>query len=85
MVVRSTGEVRDTMVLVGVLGRCESLEPGGHQRASNYTLVDVTWSRALPDWTMSHVRVFGVLGRGAELVIPDNKKAGGPPGQYTWI
>ena len=43
---RGTGEVRDAMVFVGVLG------------ASNYTFVDVTWSRSLPDWTMSHVRMF---------------------------
>ena len=43
---RSTGEVRDAMVFVGVLA------------ASNYTFVDVTWSRALPDWVMSHVRTF---------------------------
>ena len=38
---RSTGEVRDAAVFVGVLG------------ASNYTFVDVTWSRALPDWRVS--------------------------------
>ena len=44
---RSTGEVRNAMVFVGVLG------------ASNYTFVDVTWSRVLPDWTMSHVRIDG--------------------------
>ena len=34
------------MVFVGVLG------------ASNHTFVDVTRSRSLPDWTMSHVRMF---------------------------
>ena len=50
---RDTGEVRDAMVFVGVLG------------ASNYTFVDVTWSRSLPDWTMSHVRMFDFWGRGA--------------------
>ena len=33
---RSTGEVCDALVFVGVLG------------ASNYMFVDVTWSRALP-------------------------------------
>ena len=52
------------MVFVGVLG------------ASNYTFVDVTWSRALPDWVMSHVRTFEFLGGVPELVIPDNEKAG---------
>jgi len=59
----STGEVRDAMVFVGVLG------------ASNHTFVDVTWSRALPDWTMSHVRMFEFWGGVPELVIPDNEKA----------
>ena len=60
---RGTGEVRDAMVFVGVLG------------ASNYTFVDVTWSRSLPDWTMSHVRMFEYWGGVPELVIPDNEKA----------
>ena len=45
---RSTGEVRDAMVFVGVLA------------ASNYTFMDLTWSRTLPDWTLSHVRMFEV-------------------------
>ncbi len=59
----STGEVRDAMVFVGVLG------------ASNHTFVDVPWSRTLPDWTMSHVRMFEFWGGVPELVIPDNEKA----------
>ena len=61
---RSTGEVCDAMVFVGVLG------------ASNYTFLDVTWSRALPDWVMSHVLPFEFWGGVPELVIPDNEKAG---------
>ena len=60
---RGTGEVRDAMVFVGVLG------------ASNHTFVDVTRSRSLPDWTMSHVRMFEYWGGVPELVIPDNEKA----------
>ena len=60
---RNTGEVRDAMVFVGVLG------------VSNHTFVDVTWSRSLPDWTMSHVRMFEFWGGVPELVIPDNEKA----------
>ncbi len=60
---RGTGEVRDAMAFVGVLG------------ASNHTFVDVTWSRSLPDWTMSHVRMFEFWGGVLELVIPDNEKA----------
>ncbi len=61
---RSTGEERDAMVFVGVLG------------ASDHTFVDVTRSRSLPDWTMSHVRMFEFRGGVPELVIPDNEKAG---------
>ena len=60
---RSTAEVCDAMVFVGVLG------------ASNYTFVDVTRSRSLPAWTMSHVRMFEFWGGVPELVIPDNEKA----------
>ena len=60
---RETGEVQGAMVFVGVLG------------ASNYTFVDVTRSRSLPDWTMSHVRMFEFWGGVPELVIPDNEKA----------
>ena len=60
---RETGEVEDVMVFVGVLG------------ASNYTFVDVTRSRSLPDWTMSHVRMFEFWRGVPELVIPDNEKA----------
>ena len=66
---RSTGEVCDAMVFVGVLG------------ASNYTFVDATWSRALPDWVMSHVQTFEFWGGVPELVIPDNEKAGVRKGQ----
>ncbi len=51
------------MVFVGVLA------------ASNYTFVDVTRSRTLPDWTMSHVRMVEFWGGVPELVIPDNEKA----------
>ena len=60
---RKTGEVQGAMVFVGVLG------------ASNHTFVDVTRSRSLPDWTMSHVRMFEFWGGVPELVIPDNEKA----------
>ena len=66
---RKTGEVRDALVFVGVLG------------ASNYTFVDVTWSRALPDWTMSHVPDVRVLRRGARARDPGQREGGGPQGQ----
>ena len=61
---RGTGEVRGVMVFVGVLA------------ASNYTFVDLTWSRTLADWTLSHVRMLEFWGGVPELVIPDNEKAG---------
>ena len=46
------------MVFVSVLG------------TSNHTFVDVTWSRALPDWTISHVRMFECWGGGARARYP---------------
>ena len=60
-----TGDVQDAMACVGV------------RAASNHTFVDVTWSRALPEWTMSHVWMFEFRGGVPELplVIPDNEKA----------
>ena len=36
---------------------------------------------ALPDWTLSHVRMFEFWGGVRELVIPDNEKAGCAQGQ----
>jgi transposase len=59
-----TGEVRGARVFVGALG------------ASSYTFVDLTWTRSLPDWIGSHVRMFEFLGGVPELVVPDNEKAG---------
>ena len=52
-----TGEVRDAVLLVGV------------PAASNYTYVDVTSSRALPDGTAAHARMFKFFGGVPELVI----------------
>ena len=60
---RRTGEIREAKVFVGVLA------------ASNYTFVDLTPSRSLPDWKSSHVRMFKFWGGVPELVIPDNEKA----------
>ena len=60
---RSSGEALEVMVFAGVVA------------ASNYTFVDLTWSRSLPDWTMSHVRMFEYFGGVPELVICDNEKA----------
>jgi transposase len=59
-----TAEVREARVFVGTLG------------ASNYTFVDLTWTRSLADWIRSHVRMFEFWGGVPELVIPDNEGAG---------
>ncbi len=61
---RKTGEVQGAMVFVGVLG------------APNYTFVDVTRSRSLPDWTMSHVRMFE-FGAGAGTRDPGQREGRG--------
>jgi transposase len=61
---RGTGEIRNAQVFVAVLG------------ASNYTFVDLTWTRSLPDWIASHVRMFAFYGGVAELLVPDNERAG---------
>jgi transposase len=59
-----TGEIRDAQVFVGALG------------ASSYTFVDLTWSRSLPDWTASHVRMLEAFQGVPELLVPDNEKSG---------
>lgn len=59
-----TGELREAVVFVGVLA------------ASNYTFVDLAWSRSLPDWIAAHVRMFAFFGGVPEVVIPDNEKSG---------
>ena len=60
----STGVVRKAMIFVGVLG------------ASNYTFSEATYTRSLPDWIGSHVRMFDYFGGVTELIIPDNEKSG---------
>lgn len=66
----STGEIRQAQVFVGALG------------ASSYTFVDLTWTRSLPDWTISHVRMFTFFGGVPHLLIPDNEKAGVKSASY---
>lgn len=65
-----TGEVREAQLFVGVLA------------ASNYTFLDVTWTRTLPDWTGSHIRMFVFFGGVPELVVPDNEPAGVKKASY---
>ena len=59
-----TGEFREAEVFVGVLG------------ASSYTYCEATWSQQLPDWIMSHRRMFEFFGGVPQIVIPDNLKSG---------
>lgn len=58
-----TGAEIKTQLFVGCLG------------ASSYTFAEVTRSQALPDWLMSHVRMFEFFGGVAALTIPDNLKS----------
>lgn len=59
-----TGGVQCAMIFVGVLG------------ASNFTFAEATFTRSLPDWIGSHVRMFNYFGGVTELIIPDNEKSG---------
>jgi transposase len=59
-----TGEIRMAEIFVAVLG------------ASNYTYAEVTWSKTLPDWIGSHVRLFRHIGGVPRLLVPDNLKSG---------
>lgn len=58
-----TGEIRKATVFVGVLG------------ASNFTYAEATWTRSLPDWIGSHVRMFEHFGGVSEIIVPDNEKS----------
>ena len=51
-------------IFVGVLG------------ASNYIYLEATRSQKIPDFTMSHVRMFNHFGGVPELIIIDNLKSG---------
>lgn len=61
---RSTGEVKETQLFVGVLG------------ASNFTYAECTWTQGLADWIGSHVRAFEYFGGVSRIIIPDNLKSG---------
>jgi transposase len=59
-----TGEIIQTQLFVGTLG------------ASSYTFAESTMTQALPDWLMSHVRMFEFFGGVTEITVPDNLKSG---------
>jgi transposase len=51
----ATGEIHSAQIFVAVLG------------ASNYTYIEATWSRQLPDWIGSRVRALEFFGGCTEL------------------
>lgn len=59
-----SAKMREAQIFVAVLG------------ASNYTYAEATWTQALPDWIASHTRAFNYFGGVAQVVVPDNLKAG---------
>lgn len=59
----NSGDVVQAMIFVGVLG------------ASNYTYVEATLTRSLPDWIGAHVRMFDFFGGVSSYIIPDNEKS----------
>ena len=58
------GQTRQAQIFVAVLG------------ASNYTYVEATWTQGLPDWIAAHIGAWEAFKGVAELVVPDNLKAG---------
>ena len=59
-----TGEVQSAQIFVSALG------------ASSYIFAEATWSQSLPDWLMSHRRMFEFYGGVSEILVPDNLKSG---------
>ncbi len=59
-----TGELIKTQLFVGCLG------------TSSYTFVEATLSQKLPDWLLSHVRMFEFFRGVTEILVPDNLKSG---------
>jgi transposase len=59
-----SAKMRQAQIFVAVLG------------ASNYTYAEATWTQTLPDWIASHSRAFNYFGGVAQVVVPDNLKAG---------
>jgi len=61
---RDTGEITTAHLFVAVLG------------ASNYTYVEALPSQDLPGWISAHVHAFDFFGGVAEILVPDNLRAG---------
>jgi len=59
-----TGEKIPTQLFVGTLG------------ASSYTFAEATFTQSLPDWLMSHVRMYEFWGGVTPVTTPDNLRSG---------
>lgn len=59
-----TGEITEAQIFLATLG------------ASNYTFAEASLSQELPSWIKSHVHAFEFFGGVAEILVPDNLKAG---------
>lgn len=69
-----TGKVRSAQIFIGVLG------------ASSYTFVEAAWSQSLPDWLMSHRRMFEYFNGVPQILVPDNlKSAVNKPNRYEAV
>jgi transposase len=60
----STGEIRQAVVFVGVLG------------ASSYTFAEAAWTQSLPDWIALHVSMLAFMGGVPRQIVSDNLRAG---------
>ncbi len=60
----NTGAKIPTQLFVGALG------------ASSYTYAEATLSQNLPNWLMSHVRMYEFFGGVPEMTVPDNLRSG---------
>ena len=61
---RNTGEISEAHIFIAVLG------------ASNYTYAEATRAEDLPSWIRAHIHAFEFFGGTAEILVPDNTKAG---------
>ena len=61
---RKTMETREAQLFVGTMG------------SSSYTYCEVTCTQKLPDWLMSHRRMFEYFGGVPHILVPDNLKSG---------
>lgn len=59
-----TGEIARASIFVAVLG------------ASNYTYVEATLDKTLPNWIVANIHAFEAFGGAPEIVVVDNHKAG---------